>query len=64
MVLDLGRTLTLDFVLSVEGIAENVTVAASPTLLQTNTAEISNIIDNRRSCSCRSTAASSSRWRS
>jgi len=47
IVLDLGRTLTLDFVLSVEGIAENVTVAASPALLQTNTAEISDVVDNR-----------------
>ena len=47
IVLDLGRTLTLDFVLSVEGIAENLTVAASPALLQTNTAEISDVVDNR-----------------
>jgi hypothetical protein len=45
--LDIGRTLTLDFVLPLEGLAESVTVGATPALLQTNTAEISDIVGNR-----------------
>ena len=46
--LELGRTLNVDFRLGVEGVAENITVAAGTVLLQTNTAEISDIIDNRQ----------------
>ena len=46
--LELGRTLNVDFTLGVEGVAENVTVAAGAALLQTTTAEISDIIDNRQ----------------
>jgi hypothetical protein len=45
--LELGRTLNVDFKLGVEGVAESVTVAAGAALLQTTTAEISDIIDPR-----------------
>ena len=48
IVLELGRTLNLEFRLGVEGVTENVTVAARPALLQTNTAEISDVIENRQ----------------
>jgi hypothetical protein len=48
IVLEIGRTLNLEFRLGVEGVTENVTVAANAALLQTNTAEISDIIENRQ----------------
>jgi Carboxypeptidase regulatory-like domain/TonB dependent receptor len=48
IVLELGRTLNVDFRLGVEGVTENVTVAVNAALLQTNTAEISDIIQNRQ----------------
>ena len=48
VVLELGSTLTIEFRLAVGGITENVTVAADPTLLQTPTAEISDVIENRQ----------------
>ena len=47
VIIELGRTLDLDFRLSVDGVAERVDVAIDPALLQTNTAEISDVIDNR-----------------
>ena len=47
IVLELGRVLTLDFELAVGAVTESVTVSIDPTLLQTTTAEISDIIDNR-----------------
>jgi hypothetical protein len=46
--LQIGQTITLDFVLDLEGLSEQVTVAASAApLLQTTTAEISDVIGNR-----------------
>jgi hypothetical protein len=48
VVLELGSTLTIEFRLAVGGITENVTVAADPTLLQTRTAEISDVIENHQ----------------
>jgi len=48
IVLEIGRTLNVEFRLGVEGVTENVTVAANAALLQTNTAEISDIIENRQ----------------
>jgi hypothetical protein len=48
VVLELGRTLNIEFKLGVEGIAESITVAVTPVLLQTATAEISDVIDNRQ----------------
>jgi hypothetical protein len=48
IVLEMGRTLNLEFRLGVKGVAENVTVAVNPAILQTNTAEISDIIENRQ----------------
>ena len=48
VVLELGRTLNLDFRLGVEGVTENITVAVGAALLQTTTAEISDVIDNRQ----------------
>jgi Carboxypeptidase regulatory-like domain len=48
IVLEMGRTLNLEFRLALEGVTENVTVAVSAPLLQTNTAEISDIIENRQ----------------
>src|SRR6266508_5133224 len=48
IVLEIGRTLNVEFRLGVEGVTENVTVAANAALLQTNTAEISDIIEYRQ----------------
>lgn len=45
--LEIGRTLTLDFTLALEGVIEQVTVAATAPLLQAATAEISDVIGNR-----------------
>lgn len=45
--LDLGRTLELDFRLDLGQITEEVTVTAAAPLLQSTTAEISDVIDNR-----------------
>jgi hypothetical protein len=44
----MGRTWNLEFRLGLEGVTKNVTVAVSAPLLQTNTAEISDIIENRQ----------------
>jgi hypothetical protein len=45
--LEIGRTLGLEFVLGLEGLAEQVTVESRAPLLQTTTAEISDVIENR-----------------
>jgi hypothetical protein len=45
--LEIGRTLALDFTLGIEGLAEQVTVDSRAPLLQTATAEISDVIGNR-----------------
>src|SRR5689334_15450614 len=47
VLLEIGAVLTLDFSLEVEGISEELTIAASASLLQTATAEISDVIENR-----------------
>jgi hypothetical protein len=47
IVVELGRTLTLDFSLSVQGLTEEVAVQRTLPLLQVTTAEISDIIENR-----------------
>ena len=48
MVLELGATITVEFRLAVGAITENVTVAVDQTLLQTRTAEISDVIENHQ----------------
>jgi len=45
--LEIGRTLSLEFTLGVEGLAEEVIVQTTAPLLQTRTAEISDVIENR-----------------
>ena len=46
--LQIGRTVTLEFVLGLEGLSEQITVAATDVaLLQTTSAEISDVIGNR-----------------
>ena len=45
--LELGRTLNLEFTLSVAGVAQQITVDAGDVQLQTTTAEISDVIENR-----------------
>jgi Carboxypeptidase regulatory-like domain len=45
--LEIGRTLDLDFILNVEGTFEEVTVVPRQPLLETTTAEISDVIENR-----------------
>jgi len=45
--LEVGRTLSLEFVLGVEGVSEQITVESTTPLLQTTTAEISDVIENR-----------------
>ncbi len=47
LVLELGRTLSLEFTLGVEGLTEAVSVSARAPLLQTTSAEISDVIENR-----------------
>ena len=48
IVLQIGGTVTLDFALSLEGLSEQITVAATAApLLQSATAEISDVIGNR-----------------
>jgi hypothetical protein len=46
-VLEVGRTLELDFTLGVQKLAEEVRVVAAAPLLQTTSAEISDVIENR-----------------
>jgi Carboxypeptidase regulatory-like domain len=45
--LEVGRTLELEFALTVQGLAEQVVVQAFTPLIQTTTAEISDVIENR-----------------
>jgi hypothetical protein len=47
VVLEIGRTLSLEFTLGVQGLSEQVVVQTSAPLLQTTTAEISDVIENR-----------------
>ena len=53
VVVQLGQTLSLDFTLDVGGPIEEIRVTANVPLLQTGNAEISDVIENRRSCSFR-----------
>ena len=48
IVLEIGRTLNIEFRLGVEGLTESVSVTVNAGLLQTTTAEISDIIENRQ----------------
>ena len=48
VVLEIGRTLDLEFSLDLGQITEEVTVTAEAPLLQTTTAEISDVIENRQ----------------
>ena len=47
IVLDIGRTLNLEFTLGVQGLEEQVVVQSAMPLLQTSTSEISDVIENR-----------------
>jgi hypothetical protein len=47
VVLDIGRSLNLEFTLSVQGLEEQVVVQSVIPLLQTTTSEISDVIENR-----------------
>lgn len=47
VVLEIGRTVTLDFTLAVQGLEEQVVVQTVVPVLQSNTAEISDVIENR-----------------
>jgi hypothetical protein len=47
LILEIGATLALQFRLEVEGLSEELTVAAHAVLLQTATAEVSDVIENR-----------------
>jgi hypothetical protein len=47
VVLEIGRTVTLDFTLAVLGLEEQVVVQTVVPVLQSNTAEISDVIENR-----------------
>ncbi len=47
LILEVGRTLAVDFALGLQAMAEEVRVEASAPLLQTTNAEISDVIENR-----------------
>jgi hypothetical protein len=47
VVLEIGRSMTLEFTLSVQGLEEQVVVQSLIPVLQTTTAEISDVIENR-----------------
>ena len=47
VILEVGRSLTIELTLGIEGVAEQLTVAAAAPLLQATTAEISDVIENR-----------------
>ena len=47
ILLEVGRSLNIDFTLGVQNLAEEVVVQATLPMLQTTTAEISDVIDNR-----------------
>ena len=48
VVIQLGQTLPLDFTLEVGGLTEDVRVTATTSLLQSSSAEISDVVDNRQ----------------
>ena len=48
LTLDIGRTLTIEFSLSVGGVAEEVVITAGAPLLQLTTAEVSDVVSNRQ----------------
>ena len=48
LVVAIGQHVTLEFSLGIEGVSEQVLVSAAPRLLQTATAEISDVIENRQ----------------
>ena len=64
VVVQLGQTLALDFSLEVGGLAEEVRVTVDVPLLQTTPRRSATSSRTARSCRCRSTAATSWRWRS
>jgi len=47
IILEIGRSLSLEFTLDLQGLAEQVVVRFTTPLLQTTTAEISDVIENR-----------------
>jgi len=47
IILEIGRSLTLEFTMDIQGLAEQVVVQFTTPLLQTTTAEISDVIENR-----------------
>ena len=47
LTLEVGRGIELDFTLGVQGVVQQLVVSATAPLLQTNTAEISDVIENR-----------------
>src|SRR5262245_1378756 len=47
VMIDIGRSLNLEFMLGVQGLEEQVVVQTALPLLQTSTAEISDVIENR-----------------
>src|SRR5262245_18561289 len=47
IILEVGRTLDLEFTLGLQGVSEQVIVQTVPPLLQTTSAEISDVIENR-----------------
>lgn len=47
ILLEIGRSLSLEFTMEVQGLAEQVVVRVATPLLQTATAEISDVIENR-----------------
>jgi hypothetical protein len=47
LILEVGRTLAVDFTLGLQAVAEEVRVEANAPLLQTTNAEISDVIENR-----------------
>ena len=47
IVIEIGRTLNLEFTLGIGGLAEQIVVSSESPLLQTATAEISDVIQNR-----------------
>jgi hypothetical protein len=47
IIVEIGRTLSLQFTLSIAGLSEQIVVETQAPLLQSTTAEISDVIDNR-----------------
>ena len=63
IVLEMGRTLDLEVTLSVEGVSETVTVTVGAPMLQTTTAEISDVIANQQVVQLPLNGRNVSRWR-